>query len=128
MTDGLYCNELTDTDRNLGFQVKPTKNPRGEYAYSPEKVPAAVLTLTSTDRIIKINNPVAGAATYHLQRFGHYRDQKPERADWQVISGTAYPTAEEAMLAYEHDLPGLVGRQTGWPQPELVPIEPGERY
>lgn len=118
-----YDDQLTEEEKRVGFVLVQTADPMARFYHAPDKVPAVVLHLNETDRIIKLNGHRGGPPTYHLFRFGYWAGLSPNSAAWNPLDGMPYPTPEMAIAAAKGEV-----RVPGGQQLEIVPVVPGEKY
>ncbi len=122
--DEQYSTDLSEDEAKLGFKLVETANPRGEFAFEPKKVLAVVFDIDVSDRIIKMNNPITGKPTYHVQRFGTWGGEPMGKASWKPLNDMPYPTAQLAIKMVQTE--GQVSTKV--PQPAVIPCDPGENY
>lgn len=76
-----FNTEMSDIDRETGFELRDIVNPRRHFFGQPSTVKAIVLDLGPSFRMIKYNRP-EGGINYKLQQFGTYpfapANTKPE--------------------------------------------------
>ncbi|QDU75104.1 hypothetical protein Pan97_21260 [Bremerella volcania] len=108
-----YSDELTDHEQELGFKRVLTVNPRFGFAGRANMVPAVVLRIGPSHRIIKLVNP-DGNIEYSHQAFGSYFP--PGNIDynddeWNPVL-TPMPSAESAIrMALAGPMPNNPFRQ-----------------
>lgn len=91
-TFALYSHELTDTERELGFQLGETclLSPRG----SSRRIPVVTFPISESDRIVKMQVHIVGGVSYRHERL---RALDSGDAVWLPVSPVVFPTAEEAL-------------------------------
>src|SRR3954471_8047039 len=88
----VYSNELTDEERELGFELVEISN-----LASPDHVnliPAVAYRIGTTDRIVKMQGRIVGGGSYR-----HERSRPIGTGDsvWLPVGFIVFPTAEQAM-------------------------------
>lgn len=115
----VYSDQLTGDEARLGFEVREVANPAGHFAFTAARVPAVILALGRSDRLVKLNPPWGGAAYQH-ERYG--TAEGAGGADWWPVHDP-YDTPEAALRAYH------AGYQPGGPaHPAVTPLDPGVHY
>lgn len=91
-TYALYSTELTDEERELGFELVEVKNPDSRFA-NQAALQAVAYRFSDVDQIIKMNVPVIGGHSYRHERL------RPSGTDsrWAAVSSVVFPTAEQAL-------------------------------
>jgi len=105
MQSYMYSNDLTEEEKNAGFQVVEVINPTGHYFGHPNTIPAVVRIICDDQRLIKTSSN--GVVTYiHQVRVPNSRKEK-----WSSCKTSAY-SIEEAktrLPASEEELSKILG-------------------
>lgn len=80
----LYSTELTDEERELGFELVEFHN-----------FVAVARRFSETDQVIKMNVPVIGGHSYRHERL----ERASDTPNWVPVDSIVFPTAEQAMTA-----------------------------
>jgi len=95
-TYGLYASELTDEERELGFEIVELDDPGQQASQLQDTNVAVVNRFRETDRIAKMNVPVIGGYSYRHERLagpvGSNANPK-----WMPVGSVVFPTAEQAL-------------------------------
>lgn len=105
----LYSDELTDKEKKLGFVKAFVPNPQHQYYGHPSIMPAVILPLGKSNRLIKTNcpPPLSGlnyptppsGCSYSHEVFGTYPHGRPEDAGWIPVGVGGMPDVELAIAA-----------------------------
>lgn len=91
----LYSTELTDEERQLGFElveVPPT------FAQRAGSNRAVAFRFSEADQIVKMNVPVIGGYSYRHER---RRPQETGEESWVPVGSFVFPTAEQALSSVQ---------------------------
>lgn len=89
----LYSTELTDEERELGFELVAVQN--SEVSEQVGSIQAVAYRFSDADQIVKMNVPVIGGHSYRHERkragegYGEFR--------WVAVGSVVFPTPEQAL-------------------------------
>lgn len=88
----LYSSELTDEERELGFEL-------GEASFlsslgSSSRIPAVAFRISESDRIVKMQVRIVGGVSYRHERL---RPIDSGDSVWLPVGPIVFPTAEQAL-------------------------------
>lgn len=88
----LYSTELTDEERQLGFELVEVLLPQSE-SERQAAIRAVAYRFSEADQIVKMNVPVVGGYSYRHER------RKPEQTGetWAPVGSFVFPTPELAL-------------------------------
>ena len=89
----LYSTELTDEERELGFEVVEVQNSEAEFA-DHATTAAVAYRFSEVDQIVKMNVPVIGGHSYRHERL---RASRTGGSSWGPVGAFVFPTAEQAL-------------------------------
>ncbi len=92
-TYALYSTELTDDERELGFELVEVSNSDAEFA-ARAAIPAVAYRFSEVDQIVKMNVPVIGGNSYRHERL---RPSRAGESRWVPVGAFVFPTAEQAV-------------------------------
>lgn len=79
-----YLDELTEKERNLGFQLLEIETSEGTFRGSPAIIKAVIYLLGPADRIVKTYNEMSQRVEYHREVHGVYDPPIPgDIAKWR---------------------------------------------
>lgn len=90
----LYSTELTDEERELGFELIDVQNPSAHFA-NQRPVHVVAYRFTETDQIVKMNVPVIGGNSYRHERLRG--GALSGSGEWAPVGSIVFPTAEMAV-------------------------------
>jgi hypothetical protein len=94
----LFCNEITQEEKELGFVVGYVENPKGAYYGQPSIIPLTIKPIQASYRMMKLRNPDRGFS-YPIYCY-HSTPTSRGRAEWGVVvDGT--PSPEETLKSYK---------------------------
>lgn len=99
----LYSTELTDEERELGFELVEIQNLDSEFATPAASIEAVAYRFSEFDQIVKMNVPVIGGNSYRHERL---RAEHHGESRWVPAGAIVFPTAAQAL-----DSIGTRGRQ-----------------
>lgn len=88
-----YSVELTDEERELGFEIVEVQN---SVDFPPVQVVA--YRFSQCDQIVKMNVPVIGGHSYRHERL-RARDASAEMS-WVPVGSVVFPTANQAVEGF----------------------------
>ena len=89
----LYSTELTDEERELGFELVEVQNSEAEFA-DHATTAAVAYRFSEVDQIVKMNVPVIGGHSYRHERL---RPSRAGGSNWVPAGAFVFPTAEQAL-------------------------------
>ena len=89
----LYSTELTDEERELGFELVEVPNSNAEFA-NRAAIAAVAYRFTEVDQIVKMNVPVIGGYSYRHERL---RPSRAGESSWVPVGAFVFPTAEQTL-------------------------------
>jgi hypothetical protein len=102
-TCALYSAELTDEERELGFELVEIQDSESQFADQTAHFQVVAYRFSEFDQIVKMNVPVIGGNSYRHERL-HARPQGEYQ--WVPAGAIVFPTAAQAL-----DSIGSRGRQ-----------------
>ena len=90
-----YSTELTDEERELGFEIVEVQN-----CVDFPTVQAVAYRFSPHDQIVKMNVPVIGGHSYRHERL-RARDASTEMS-WMPANTVVFPTAAQALEGLGH--------------------------
>jgi len=114
-----YSDQLSDQEREFGFEVIEVDN-HDRFAMEPDKIPAVIYRINSTDRVVKLSDHLRGG--YQIERYGRFdlRFQN-DQFGWQPISQLNLSFEQATYLAKG-------GKSLDSYESRVTPEEPGENY
>jgi hypothetical protein len=88
----LYSNELTDEERELGFELVEVSDLASRGRSS--QIPAVAFRMSDSDRIVKMQVRIIGGVSYRHERL---RQIDTGVAVWLPVGAVVFPTAEQAL-------------------------------
>ncbi len=93
-TWALYSTELTDEERELGFELVEIQNPDSQLADHTGCFQAVAHRFSEFDQIVKMNVPMIGGNSYRHERL---RAEHHEELQWVPAGAIVFPTAAQAL-------------------------------
>jgi hypothetical protein len=101
-TCALYASEITEEERNLGFELVSLRNPESRSRNTEDIIRAVAYRLGETDQIVKMNVPVVGGYSYRHERLGRNGSGNHTDADWIPVGSVVFPTATQAVQSLDN--------------------------
>lgn len=89
----LYSTELTDEERELGFELVDAQN--SEVSEQAGSQQAVAYRFSDADRIVKMNVPVIGGHSYRHER--RRTGESYGESRWLAAGSVVFPTPEQAL-------------------------------
>jgi hypothetical protein len=93
-TYALYSTELTDDERELGFELLEIQNLDSQFSNRSTRVHAVAYRFSESDQIVKMNIPVIGGHSFRHER---RNAASTEGEAWVPAGVVVFPTAEQAL-------------------------------
>ena len=93
-TWALYSTELTDDERELGFELVELQNSAAGFAVQAGPTQAVAYRFSESDQIVKMNVPVIGGHSYRHERL---RAEHHGESRWVPAGAVVFPTAAQAL-------------------------------
>ena len=94
-TYALYSTELTDDERELGFELLEIQNLDSQFSNRSSRVHAVAYRFSASDQIVKMNIPVIGGHSFRHERLSATSNEG--EAGWVPAGVVVFPTAEQAL-------------------------------
>jgi hypothetical protein len=88
----LYSHELTDEERELGFELVEVSDL--ESGDRSRQIPAVAFRMSDSDRIVKMQVRIIGGVSYRQERLRHIDTGV---SVWLPVGAIVFPTAEQAL-------------------------------
>lgn len=98
----LYSTELTDEERELGFELVEIQS--GTFANQSRSILAVAYRFSEADQIVKMNVPVVGGYSYRHERL---RVPPSGESNWVPVGTCVFPTAGLAVNSIGNSQPSL---------------------
>ncbi len=102
-TWALYSTDLTDEERELGFELVEIRDSESPVADQSGLFQAVAYRFSEFDQVAKMNVPVIGGSSYRHERL---RAERHGELRWVPAGAVVFPTAAQAL-----DSIGSRGRQ-----------------
>ena len=93
-TYALYSAELTDEERELGFELVEIQISDSEFPNEAGAIQAVAYRFSESDQIVKMNVPVIGGSSFRHERL---RAKHSGEYHWTPAGSIVFPTAAQAL-------------------------------